>query len=64
MNPTIIYNTSPFQVIGLTLVITTITWIALFKKGFTFSRTELGIDFNWHPFLMTLSLIFLYGNGR
>merc|ERR1712045_246514 len=50
-------------VIGLTLVITTITWIALFKKGFTFSRTELGIDFNWHPFLMTLSLIFLYGNG-
>jgi len=51
------------NVIGLTLVITTITWIALFKKGFTFSRTELGIDFNWHPFLMTLSLIFLYGNG-
>merc|ERR1711997_1130569 len=51
------------NLIGLTLMITTITWTSLFKKGFTFGKTELGIDFNWHPFLMTLSLIFLYGNG-
>ena len=24
----------------------------------------MGIPFNWHPILMTLSLIFLYGNGE
>ena len=24
----------------------------------------MGIPFNWHPILMTISLIFLYGNGE
>ena len=50
--------------IGLTLVITTIAWVGHFKGGVSFSQTEKGIDFNWHPILMTISLIFLYGNGR
>merc|ERR1711997_1433170 len=49
--------------IGLTMVITTIAWVGHFKGGVSFSRTEKGIDFNWHPILMTMSLIFLYGNG-
>merc|ERR1712003_9616 len=31
--------------------------------GVKWTQTDLGIDFNWHPILMTLSLIFLYGNG-
>merc|ERR1711994_1080979 len=65
-----IYNSPLFQtaslavsMIGLTLVITTIAWVGHFKGGVSFSQTEKGIDFNWHPILMTISLIFLYGNG-
>merc|ERR1711997_535993 len=65
-----IYNRPLFQtaslavsMIGLTLVITTIAWVGHFKGGVSFSQTEKGIDFNWHPILMTISLIFLYGNG-
>merc|ERR1711990_386066 len=65
-----IYNRPLFQtaslsvsLIGLTLVITTIAWVGQFKGGVSFSQTEKGIDFNWHPILMTISLIFLYGNG-
>merc|ERR1712045_76994 len=51
------------SLIGLTLVITTLAWVGQFKGGVSFSQTEKGIDFNWHPILMTVSLIFLYGNG-
>merc|ERR1711990_1392070 len=65
-----VYNRPLFQtlsltvsLIGLTLVITTIAWVGKFKGGVAFSYTEKGIDFNWHPILMTISLIFLYGNG-
>jgi len=65
-----IYNRPLFQtaslavsLIGLSLVITTIAWVGQFKGGVSFSQTEKGIHFNWHPILMTISLIFLYGNG-
>merc|ERR1712241_1151901 len=65
-----IHNRPLFQVaylsvalIGLTMVITTIAWVGHFKGGVSFTQTEKGIDFNWHPILMTISLIFLYGNG-
>merc|ERR1711990_660782 len=65
-----VYNRPLFQtaslsvsLIGLTLVITTIAWVGQFKGGVSFSQAEKGIDFNWHPILMTVSLIFLYGNG-
>lgn len=65
-----IYNRPLFQtaslsvsLIGLSLVITTVAWVGQFKGGVSFSPTEKGIDFNWHPILMTISLIFLYGNG-
>ena len=46
------------------MMILTIVWIEKFKGGVKWGVTEeLGIVFNWHPILMTLSLIFLYGNG-
>merc|ERR1712154_533864 len=51
------------SLIGLSLVITTLVWVGQFKGGVSFTTTEKGIDFNWHPILMTISLIFLYGNG-
>jgi len=51
------------EALGLLLVILTIVWITEYKGGVKWGNTDLGIDFNWHPILMTLSLIFLYGNG-
>jgi len=52
------------QLFGISAVIMTIAWIAQFKGGVVWGITEnMGIVFNWHPILMTLGLIFLYGNG-
>ena len=57
-------NILVLQIIGIALVAMTIAWVEKFKGGVEWGNTALGIDFNWHPILMTLSLIFLYGNGR
>jgi len=51
------------EVLGLLAVILTIHWVNSFKGGVKWGYTDLGIAFNWHPILMTLGLIFLYGNG-
>jgi len=51
------------EVLGLLAVILTIHWVNSFKGGVKWGYTDLGISFNWHPILMTLGLIFLYGNG-
>merc|ERR1712050_16009 len=51
------------EAVGLLAVILTIHWVNHFKKGVVWGYTDLGINFNWHPILMTLGLIFLYGNG-
>ena len=48
---------------GLVLFALTVHWVMEYKKGVQWGATELGIAFNWHPILMTLSLILLYGNG-
>jgi len=50
------------EVPGLLALITTIHWAIDYKGGLTYVPNK-GIPFNWHPILMTLSLIFLYGNG-
>lgn len=47
---------------GLLAVIMTIVWVFEFKGGVA-PKPDMGINFNWHPILMTLGLIFLYGNG-
>ena len=49
---------------GLVLFALTVHWVMEYKKGVQWGVTELGIAFNWHPILMTLSLILLYGNGE
>ena len=49
---------------GLLLFILSVYWVEAFKGGLKWGATNLGIDFNWHPVLMTLSLILLYGNGQ
>merc|ERR1712013_22219 len=51
------------EAVGLLAVILTIHWVNHFKGGVVWGYTDLGITFNWHPILMTLGLIFLYGNG-
>merc|ERR1712115_7125 len=51
------------EAVGLLAVILTIHWVNHFKGGVVWGYTDLGIAFNWHPILMTLGLIFLYGNG-
>merc|ERR1712087_860405 len=50
------------EVPGVLATITTIHWAIDYKGGLTYVPNR-GIPFNWHPILMTLSLIFLYGNG-
>lgn len=59
------------EVLGLLAVATTLHWVLDYKGGMTsdsYPKTETnplgsGLHFNWHPVLMTISLIFLYGNG-
>lgn len=51
------------EVPGVLATITTIHWAIDYKGGLTYVPNR-GIPFNWHPILMTLSLIFLYGNGK
>merc|ERR1711936_1456532 len=50
------------EAFGILAVILTIHWAINIKGGVTYVE-NMGIPFNWHPILMTISLIFLYGNG-
>jgi len=55
------------EAIGIASIAMTIHWVVEYKKGVEWSFTDYGngkgIGFNWHPILMSLGLIFLYGNG-
>merc|ERR1712193_246699 len=50
------------EAFGISAVILTVHWAINIKDGVGYVE-NMGIPFNWHPILMTLSLIFLYGNG-
>merc|ERR1711970_1334740 len=50
------------EAFGISAVILTVHWAINLKGGVTYVE-NMGIPFNWHPILMTISLIFLYGNG-
>lgn len=47
---------------GIVLVILMITWLSYFRGGFAWSSNS-GSQFNWHPLLMVLGLVFLYSNA-
>ena len=49
--------------IGILLVILVSVWCIHFRGGFGWTSNP-GLEFNWHPFLMTFGLVFLYGNGN
>ena len=50
------------QIFGIILVILTGYWREVFHDGFGWRGDALR-QFNWHPFLLTIGLVFLYGNG-
>merc|ERR1711879_931651 len=50
------------EAFGISAVSLTVHWAINIKGGVGYVE-NMGIPFNWHPILMTLSLIFLYGNG-
>ena len=49
------------QVIGLLSVILVITWTTYYLGGL--SWTSPSTRFNWHPLLMVIGLVYLYGNS-
>jgi len=50
------------QLAGLTMVVTMSVWTGHYLGGFA-GQTVPELNFNWHPLLLTISLIYLYGNG-
>lgn len=51
------------QVPGLVAVILMLVWTLSYKGGFAWGAADPGHAFYWHPLLMTIGMIFLYGNG-
>ena len=49
---------------GLAAVVLVGVWMQNYRDGFAWSTEDPGIEFNWHPLLMTIGLIYLYGNGE
>jgi len=50
------------EVVGISVVVMMSVWTGHYMKGFAGSSNP-DLEFNWHPLLMTISLIYLYGNG-
>lgn len=51
------------QMIGITIIILMFSWVFIFLGGVSWSATP-GTQFNWHPLLMTIGMIYLYGNCK
>lgn len=51
------------QMVGITLIILMISWIFIYLNGLAWSSAPLQ-QFNWHPLLMTIAMIYLYGNCK
>lgn len=49
------------QLIGMALLILMLGWVFIHLGGLSWSSTP-AIQFNWHPLLMTIGMIYLYGN--
>jgi len=50
------------QITGIMAVVLTGIWMGHFRGGMSWS-SDPHLEFNWHPMLMVLGLIYLYGNG-
>lgn len=61
MNFKVLYITT--QMVGITLIIIMGSWIGTHLGGFSWTSNP-KTEFNWHPFLMTIGMVFLYGNCK
>ena len=50
------------KVVGVAMVVLVSIWTGHFMGGFAGS-SDASLEFNWHPLLLVISLVFLYGNG-
>lgn len=50
------------EVVGAAMVVGMSVWTGHYLGGFAGSSNP-DLEFNWHPLLMTISLVYLYGNG-
>ena len=50
------------EVLGVILITLVTVWCSHFRGGFSW-RSNPGLEFNWHPLLMTIGFVFLYANG-
>ncbi|XP_065359752.1 plasma membrane ascorbate-dependent reductase CYBRD1 isoform X2 [Calliphora vicina] len=50
------------QLCGLTMIVLMGSWIGVHMGGLSGTSAP-KLEFNWHPLLMTIGLIFLYGNA-
>ena len=51
------------QAAGFVAVVLTGVWMGHFRGGFAWASNP-AVQFNWHPLLMVLSMVYLYGNGK
>ena len=51
-----------FQIMGILTIVLTGLFTGHYWGGFAW-RSDPGLQFNWHPLLMTIGMIYLYGNG-
>ena len=51
------------QVFGIATVILTGLFTGYYWGGFAW-RSDPGLQFNWHPLLMSIGMIYFYGNGK
>lgn len=47
---------------GIFLIILMTIWTGYYRNGFSW-KSNPQLEFNWHPLLMTIGLVFLYANG-
>lgn len=50
------------QIVGIVTIVLTGLFTGYYWGGFAW-RSDPGLQFNWHPLLMTIGMIYLYGNG-
>lgn len=51
------------QAVGALTVILVTVWAGHYRGGFAW-RSNVDLEFNWHPVLMTFGMIFLYANCK
>ena len=51
------------QLSGLAAIVCTVAWLVHFRGGYAW-QSDPHLQFSWHPTLMIISMIYLYGNGE